>query len=185
MCPIEFGESTSWTSPILESWAPDAVAKLQLDLDGFYFKKMLEMMDVFIEVARGRFIVGYTDLHPGGDAIAAFRDPQQLCMDMIDHREDVRALLDRVTDDFFKVYDIFYDKLQAAGMPATTWLNGVCKGKFHVPSNDFSCMISDEMFDDVFRLLAGTEHHGCRGRHPQPVSFAHHPGPLLPADLVR
>ncbi len=149
-CPMKYGESTAWSEPILDDWSPESVDKLQVDKNGFYFRKIMEMMDVFIEAGRDKFIVGYTDLHPGGDAIAAFRDPQQLCIDMIEHSKEVKSLCDRITDDFLEVYDIFYEKLSAAGMPSTTWLGAICKGKYHVPSNDFSCMISNEMFERIF-----------------------------------
>lgn len=149
-CPMVYGESTAWSEPILEDWTPESVAKLQLDTDGFYFRKLMEMTDALIEAGRGKFIVGYTDMHPGADAIAAFRDPQKLCIDMIEYQAEVKALCDRITDEFLEIYDLFYDKLSAAGMPSTSWLRATCKGKYHIPSNDFSCMISDEMFEETF-----------------------------------
>jgi hypothetical protein len=149
-CPLEFGETTSWSEPILSDWSPESVDRLRLDQNNVYFRKILELTDALLEVGRDTFIVGYTDIHPGGDAIAAFRDPQKLCIDMIEHPEAVKALCERVTDDFIEVYDITYDKLSAAGMPSTTWLKATCRGKYHVPSNDFSCMISDRMFEEIF-----------------------------------
>ena len=149
-CPLHFGENTSWSEPIINSWEPGEVEKLQLDTEGFYFRKIMEMTDALLDAGRGRFIVGYTDLHVGGDAIAAFRDPQQLCIDMVEHAAEVKAMCRRITDDFINIYEIFYDKLSAAGMPGTTWLGATCRGRYHVPSNDFSCMVSDEMFEDVF-----------------------------------
>lgn len=149
-CPLEFGETTSWSEPVLEDWSPTSVAALQLDRDNVYFRKILELTDALLAVAQDTFIVGYTDLHPGGDAVAAFRDPQKLCLDMVEHPVEVKALVERVTDDFLEVYDLYYDKLSAAGMPSTTWLNATCRGKYHVPSNDFSCMVSDRMFEETF-----------------------------------
>lgn len=149
-CPLVFGETTSWSEPILEDWSPASVAQLQLDRENVYFRKILELTDALLEVATGKFIVGYTDLHGGGDAIAAFRDPQRLCIDMIERPEAVKALNARITDDFLQVYDLYHQRLSAAGMPSTTWLPATCAGKYHVPSNDFSCMISDAMFEDVF-----------------------------------
>ncbi len=149
-CPLSFGATTSWSEPILDSWEPARVVNLQLDRHNIYFRKILALMDALIEVGRGTFLVGYTDLHPGGDAIAAFRDPQVLCVDMIDHPEAVKALCERVTDDFLDVYDLYHARLQAAGMPSTTWLPVTGRGKIHVPSNDFSCMISEAMFEEVF-----------------------------------
>ena len=149
-CNMVYGGSTAWSEPILEDWSQKSVDKLQLDLDGFYFRKLTEYVDALIEAGRGKFIVGYTDMHGGGDAIAAFRDPEQLCIDMIDHPAEVEALCDRITDDFLQVYDIFYDKLSAAGMPSTSWCSAASRGKYHIPSNDFSCMISTEMFEEAF-----------------------------------
>ncbi|MGC9347316.1 MAG: trimethylamine corrinoid protein 2 [Anaerolineae bacterium] len=149
-CPLEFGETTSWSEPILEDWTPQSVDTLQLDRNNVYFRKILELTDALLEVGRDTFIVGYTDIHPGGDAIAAFRDPQKLCIDMIEHPDAVKALCERVTDDFIEVYDLYYEKLSDAGMPSTTWLNATCRGRYHVPSNDFSCMVSEQMFEEIF-----------------------------------
>lgn len=149
-CPLVFSETTSWSEPIMEDWEPQSVEKLQLDVDCFYFRKILELTDAFLAVAKDNFIIGYTDIHPGGDAIAAFRDPQQLCIDMIEYPHEIKALVDRITDDFITVYDIYYEKLTKAGMPSTTWLPATCEGRYHVPSNDFSCMISNSMFEEVF-----------------------------------
>jgi len=40
-------------------------------------------MDIFLGIqCQGKFMVGYTDLHPGMDYVAAWRDPQQLCISL-------------------------------------------------------------------------------------------------------
>jgi hypothetical protein len=108
------------------------------------------MTDAFIEASAGRYIVGYTDLHGSGDTIAALREPQELLVDTLEYPKEIRELSLKITDDLLTVYDQFHDKLSAAGMPSTTWTNATCKGKFHVPSNDFSCMISNESFEELF-----------------------------------
>ena len=149
-CELEYGESTAWSKPTLPDWSEQSLDNLQLDMNGFYFKKLVEMTDTLLETAKGKFIVGYTDLHGGGDGIAAFRDPQNLLMDTIENTDAVKRLCDRITTDFLYVYDYFHKKLSDAGMPSTTWLPATCKGKFHVPSNDFSCMISDDAFEALF-----------------------------------
>lgn len=149
-CPIEYDAITSWSRPILEDCTRSSIDDLRLDIDGFYFRKVMGMTDALIEAGRGTFIVGYTDLHVGGDAIAALRGPENLCIDMIERQDQIKSLRDRITDDFLEVFEIFYERLSAAGMPCTTWLPAICKGRLHVPSNDFSCMISDKMFEEVF-----------------------------------
>ncbi len=133
---------------MLESWS-DAVS-LRLDTENDYYRAILEISDALTEAGRGRFIVGYTDLHPGGDAVAAFRDPQRLCLDVLEQPGAVRELVERVTDDFLLLFDRYHERLAAAGMPSTTWLPAVSSGRMHVPSNDFSCMISRAVFADLF-----------------------------------
>jgi hypothetical protein len=149
-CELEYGERTAWSTPILSDWSEESVQKLQLNRDSFYFKKLVAMTETYIEIAKGKFIIGMTDLHGGGDAIAAFRDPQDLLMDTIENPEAIKNLCGRITTEFLEVYDFFYDMITAAGMPSTAWLPGICKGKYHIPSNDFSCMISDDAFEDLF-----------------------------------
>lgn len=149
-CPLEFGEDTVWSIPVLADWLDSSLERLCLDENGFYFRHLLALTEALIEKGKGRFIVGYTDLHPGGDAIAAFRDPQELLLDVIERPQEIKRLCDKITGDFIRVYDLFYERLAAAGMPSTTWLPATCRGKYHVASNDFSCMISEAAFTDLF-----------------------------------
>ena len=149
-CEMEYGESTAWSKPILNDCSEESLSALRLDTGNFYYRKLMEMTDALIEAGRNRFIVGYTDLHGGADALAAFRDPQHLLIDTLECPDTIRSLCDRITEDFLYVYDRLHEKLSAAGMPSTTWCPATCRGKFHVPSNDFSCMISDAAFEDLF-----------------------------------
>jgi len=148
-CTIHFDDyGTSWTEPILHDWR-DA-DDLALDWEGFYLNKLDEMTDALLQIGRGKFITGMTDWHPGADAIAALRDPENLALDMILHEEDITTLLVRLEADYFAVYDRFFEKLRGAGQPISTWTTLVSDGKYYVPSNDFSIMISQRMFDEVF-----------------------------------
>jgi hypothetical protein len=149
-CEMTYGETTAWSSPILPDLSDESLATLSLDENNFYFHKILELTDTLLAAAEHTFIVGYTDLHSGGDALAAFRDPQELLIDTVEHPQEIKKLCRRITTDFLKIYDLYHAKLSAAGMPSTTWCPATCSGKFHVPSNDFSCMISAEAFEDLF-----------------------------------
>ena len=148
-CPIHFGDyGTSWTDPILDSW--EQADGLQLDWESPYLHKLHEMTDILLALGKGRFITGMTDWHPGGDAVAALREPQELAVDLLTHLDEVQALLQRLEQDYFRVYGVFYEKLIGAGQPISTWTALVCERKYYVPSNDFSIMISPAMFEDVF-----------------------------------
>lgn len=149
-CELEYGESTTWSRPILKDLSDESLAGIAFDMNSFAFRKLDEMTHALLEVGKGHFIVGYTDIHAGGDAIAAFRDPQELLLDTIDNSEGIKKLVEQVTDDFFLFYDYFHDLLSGAGMPSASWLPAVGRGRFYIPSNDFSCMISDQMFEELF-----------------------------------
>ncbi len=149
-CPLAFGDyGTSWTSPILKEW-PEKAGSIRLDWQNCYLKKLLEMTDALLEIGRERFIVGMTDWHPGGDALAALRDPQNLALDLVEHPAAVKDMLSQLERDYFAVYDLFYAKLRQAGQPVTAWINLACDGKYYIPSNDFSAMISTAMFEEFF-----------------------------------
>ncbi|MBS3762355.1 MAG: hypothetical protein KGZ25_03515 [Planctomycetes bacterium] len=145
---MEYGERTSWSIPNLENW--EDAAELEFSWDNKYFQKITEMTDALLEIGEGKFYTGLTDIHPGGDAVAAFRDPERLALDMIEYRDEVKKMVDRVTDVYLEVFDFFCDKLQSAGQAISTWAGIVSSKRWYVPSNDFSCMISSEMFDEVF-----------------------------------
>lgn len=55
----------------------------------------------------GKFLEGYTDLHPGHDCVAAWPDPQQLCRDMIDNPVAVLELAEMAVADFETIDDHF------------------------------------------------------------------------------
>jgi len=145
---MEYTEDTSWGVPILEDWR-DA-GQLTFSEDNVYWKKLVEITHALLDAGKGKYYVGLTDFHPGGDALAAFRDPMQLNLDMLDHVDDIIPFLDRINETFFEVFAFFYHRLRDAGQAITSWPGIVSSRKWYVPSNDFSCMISKEMFDRVF-----------------------------------
>jgi hypothetical protein len=156
--PLTFGDyGTSWSEPILKSW--EDAERLHLDLENPYCHKLSEMTDALLAVSRGRLVVGLSDFHGGADCLAALRGPETLAVDLIDHPAEVKALLDRIMDWYFQVYDLFYEKLTAAGQPCTTWTPLLSTGKYYLPSNDFSGLVSPGMYAEFFQPLLKQE---CR-----------------------
>lgn len=142
---MEFGETTSWCEPIVEN--EDDLAKIQFSRDNKYYKSMYELTYAALDVCDGQFLVGYTDLHPGMDCAAAWRGTESLCMDMVLNQSMVEKLMALSTKHFLDVYDEFYTILKDHGQPSVTWMNiPVPDGRMHIPSNDFSFMISPDMF---------------------------------------
>jgi len=141
---LEFGEVTSWSSPIIKDWSD--VGEVRLDLENVYFRKLDELTTCALEMCDSRYLVGYTDLHPGLDCAAAWRDPQQLCLDMIDNPPMVKQLAQLAIADFETIYDHFDRQLKAQNHLSVSWMGIPSFGRMHIPSCDFSTLISPDFF---------------------------------------
>jgi hypothetical protein len=154
--PLTFGATTSWSTPILYDWAD--IPTLQIQPDNLYLQTLLAMIRLGLEVGKGKFVVGLTDIHPGADLAASFRDPQQLCVDILDAPEQVHALNVQLFPTYFDFYEMQRALLLAAGQTYTSsWLPLFAEdGRYYIPSCDFSIMISTAMFEEFFlpELLA-------------------------------
>jgi hypothetical protein len=141
---LEFGEVTSWSEPLIEDWSQ--MDLLHFDPDNIYFKTIDALTQHALERCSGQYLVGYTDLHPGLDCVAAWRDPQQLCFDMIDSPEKVHKLTERSIADFETIYNHFDAVLKEHGQLSVSWLGIPSFERMHIPSCDFSTMISEDFY---------------------------------------
>ena len=154
--PLQFGEVTSWAIEVIDdydAWLP----KLKFDWECELFRKMVELTDYALSICKGKFIVGYTDLHPGMDCAVALRGTNDTLYDLIDRPEQVEKLVKICEAPFFEVFDFFDAKLRAQGMPSATWMTLPSFGKLHIPSADFSAMISTEHFDRFIYPIVAEE----------------------------
>lgn len=146
---LEFGEVTSWSVPMLHDWAE--IPRLAVDPHNPYLRKILEMTQLGLEIGKGKFITGITDLHPGADLAASLRDPQQFCVDLAEAPDECMALMRQLRPSFYAFYNLQHDLLKAAGQTVTgSWLPLYTDGKCYIPSNDFSCMVSEAMHRKFF-----------------------------------
>ncbi len=142
---LEYGDVTSWSIPAVRDW--DDMARLKLDKQNTYFKKLEDMTRIALERCAGQFMVGYTDLHPGVDCAAAWRDPQQFCLDLIENPDQAAQLIEIAIANFEAIYDHFDALLKAHQQLSVSWMGIPSFGRMHIPSCDFSTMISPQMFE--------------------------------------
>ena len=145
-CPLVYGEVTSWAVHCVGSRAD--LARLHLDAEGEYMRSLDELTARALELASGRFLVGYTDLHPGIDTAVAWRGQEAFCLDLYDDPAFARSLLDLASADFCGIYDRFDSVLKAAGQPSVTWMGIPAWGRMHIPSCDFASMLSPAHFEE-------------------------------------
>jgi len=148
-CPYHFGETTTWTDPCIFDWETDANNAV-MDMNHPLAKKLEDYTKLLLTEAKGKFIVGLTDFHPGGDHLAALRDPQILALDLLDYPHEVKAKLASSYKEYFPIYDYYVDWLKREGNPIASWISITSEESMYIPSNDFSCMISPDMFEEFF-----------------------------------
>jgi len=144
---LRFGEVTSWFTHFLEDLSDAKV--LRLNKQCVYYKKIIELTECALSRCAGKYIVGYTDLHPGVDCVVDWRSPERMCEDLYEDPEGVKAAIGVATADFQSVYDYYDAILKAHRQLSVTWMGIPSFGKMHIPSCDFSALISTEMFINI------------------------------------
>lgn len=147
---LEFGDWTTWSKPIVhspEDWQKFLDAKP--DYDNLYWKTMEKMTQYALDTCDDRYIVGITDLHGNYDLLAALRDPQNLCMDLMDCPEIIYKAGLRAADAYIEEFYRLYNQVAAHGHGSTTWCAVYHPRAAHIPSCDFWCMASDELARDL------------------------------------
>lgn len=145
-CGIEYGETTSWAEPVVEDW--ETYPPIAFDPENPWWKRICALTRAAVADARGDYLVGITDLHPGTDGLVSLRGPQDLCFDLMDCDE---ALLPRMQE-LFAVYRNIYDGLTEIIAPhqdgSINWM-GIWhpEKRWYVVGSDFSCMLGADDYE--------------------------------------
>ncbi|MCC6580098.1 MAG: hypothetical protein IT440_06615 [Phycisphaeraceae bacterium] len=151
-------DATGWSEPVVhepQQWR--TVFDAPLRWDNPWWQSVKRMTQRALEVSDGRFLVGLTDLHGNYDILAALRDPQALCEDLLDCPELVREAGLKAAATFNAAFAENWRWLSAAGMPCTTWTGFLHTGPAYLPHCDFWCMMSAAMGRDMVWPAIETE----------------------------
>jgi hypothetical protein len=165
-------EHTGWSEPIvreLDDW--HRVIDTPPDFANPWWQAMERMTQLALDACDGRYVVGVTDLHGNYDILASLREPQDLCMDIMDDPQLVRRAGAHVADIYAQAFARCYAPLAAAGHPCTTWCPILHDGRAYLPSCDFWCMVSPQVARDM--ILPDIE----REMQPLERSLFHLDGP--------
>ncbi len=143
-------ERTGWADPVvhsLDQW--QNILDATPDFDNGYWRAIQRMTQLAIEACDGRYVVGMTDLHGNYDILSALREPQDLCMDLLDDPELIRRVGAHVSAAFVEAFENCYRQVADAGFGSTTWCPIYHDGPAYLPSCDFWCMVSPQMARDL------------------------------------
>ncbi len=143
---LEFGKDTTWSVPVVHGPADwEKLLNTPPNFDNVYWRAVEAQTDYAHEICDNRFLVGMSDLHGSFDILAALRDPEELCMDMVDCPELVAKAGLHVAEGYVEAFKRNYARAAKAGQGSTTWCPLYHPGPAYVPSCDFWCMVSPEV----------------------------------------
>ncbi|MBD3181381.1 hypothetical protein GF312_03755 [Candidatus Poribacteria bacterium] len=138
---------TSWVKSFVEDISDyDPV----FDKNNKWWIFMNDLIDAACETAKGRYLVGIPDMHGGGDSLVAAFDAGRLAMDLYDKPDDIKRVMKKLTDIYIEIFNIYYDRISRDQEGSITWIPAYSRGKYVALQNDFSGLISPEMFKEFF-----------------------------------
>jgi len=161
-----------WAKPCLRH--PES-AEFAYDPDNRYWRFSLAAFTEVRRLAGGKMLQQFPDLIEGLDTLAAMRGTENLLEDLCDRPEWVHASLRKLTDLYFRYYDVLYELLrdEVGGSVFWAW----APGRMVKLQCDFSAMISPDMFAEfmVPVLKEMTERTGYSMYHwDGPGAICHH-----------
>ena len=152
-CDIEFGPETAWVSPIIEEGElnehdPNG---LMYDFTNKWWLHSLKYHAFENECAAGKSIPAVAAMGATGDTLAALRTSNKLLYDVLDQPEAVKLFEARLMTLFIELYERYFQThLPLSFGGSVNWMGLWAPGRFYIPQNDFSYMISPAMFKDLF-----------------------------------
>jgi hypothetical protein len=149
-CRVEFNSTrTGWQHPCIENW--DDAPALTYDPDNRWWRVIRDTTRAAVESSRGRYLVEITDMGGPGDDIAALRGTQNALMDMVDRPDCVAETIETMCRLWERYLDDIHETMVAGGQTGSAGTFGIWSpGKSYTMQSDFSCMVSEAMFDRYF-----------------------------------
>lgn len=139
-------DNTSWVHPCVQD--ADTLSQLRIDPDNRWWRLYLDLVQGAVERGADRWVTAYPDLHTGVDGLAALRGPENLMLDMLEQPEIIQQAMGQMTQLWQEIVDRVSEMVLPSGQGTSNWTMGWSQQRFLcIGQNDFSCMISPEMFD--------------------------------------
>jgi len=149
-CPITLDRHTGWVEPILGG-ATWTLEDIRCDYGSRWGLFAVKLAQQAAKESQGKSIPSVGAFGATGDTLAHLRGNEPLLLDVLDNAELVRRtelyLADLWIEHYARIYDIV---APASDGGSTCWFPLWAPGTFYSVQNDFSCMISTRMLDELF-----------------------------------
>jgi 5-methyltetrahydrofolate--homocysteine methyltransferase len=149
-CPTELDFDTGWWNPIAIGESLEEVLRLRIDPEGYWWQFTLQALERAVQESAGRCIPSLGAFGGCGDTLAALRGTDRLLYDVLDRPEEVIACEQYLMRMWYEVYATFYGIVREVSAGSVCWFGLWSPGKTYAAQNDFSYMISPQLFRDLF-----------------------------------
>ena len=140
---LELSEETqtTWQHPNLSEGSWEDLSFLDFHADNRWFSATLELARTAARYARGRCVVTLPDIAGGLDVLVNMRGPENLCLDLFEHREAIGRTAEKVLIAWEQIFGRLYDAILEEGAGVSLWHNLGSWRPYDVPACDFCGII--------------------------------------------
>jgi len=143
-CPVFAHPGSLWAEPILEGY--EGRSSFELDPENPWLCKLIEITRSFVKFAGSRFPIALPQMRGPLDTLAALRQPDQICIDLIDSPEVVYQVLGELADLWIEIADQVLNEIDPFFGGYCSRMKMWAPGKAITPQNDISTLISPTMY---------------------------------------
>ncbi len=141
-----YADECIWFSPSMESYEDELI----YDKESHLYRKTIEIASYLVKEGQHRFVVSMPDVTGNMDALAHLRGSENVLMDMLIHKEQIKESMKKIEIAFENimsdVYDIVKDNNQ--GGSHIGWMQTWAPGLHAQMQSDISVMISPAMYEE-------------------------------------
>ncbi|MCF0228205.1 MAG: hypothetical protein HUJ76_00755 [Parasporobacterium sp.] len=176
---IDHKQGTVWFNKMCPELSQ--LKDIQLQPDNPLLVRALEITKSVQEYFQGRIAVGLPDFGGVMDIVSSIRDANPLLMELCLEPDDVTDACMNIHEQFKKAYGMFMDVIDENSIPGyTCWATMLSKKPYFVLQNDFSAMISTDMYDEFYLPILQEE---CR-LIPRTIYHLDGPGAVRHLDSI-
>ena len=129
----------------------DSIIRISLNEQNPLLNRALDLTKAVQEYFDGRMAIGFPDFGGVMDIVSSLRDANPFLMECALEPEDVEEACLNIHEQFKKAYGMFMDVIDEDHIPGyTCWATMLSQKPYFVLQNDFSAMISTDMYDEYY-----------------------------------
>ncbi len=145
-CRVDIRPDTVWFEDAGMSW--EQILAARLDENEKWWKYTLDIYHMAGQFAKGKYLVGSTDINAVMNILGSLRGTLKLLVDVIEEPEQVQLADAHIQTIWQQCYDQTYALAQPFERGFSNWMNIWGPGRFCDVQCDFSAMISPAMFEE-------------------------------------